>query len=207
MSEAVTATGATSAALVPTNGPPARRGDWLANQLPAGMLGDDFFLRFVRIFQAEAETLLTHADTLPHLADARLAPIEMVRYMARWLGTDGIDDSYGEAAQRAVLGMVARTLPWRGTRYALAQLLELYSEGPVTIVDGGGVYEEDRAPDDVAWVRLEVASTGRLPVEDFVALVLDEVPAHVRAEIVVAGARVWPQTAAHHGDQPTDGGS
>lgn len=206
MSEAVTAAGTPSAALVSGSTPPARRGDWLVNQLPAGMLGDDFFLRFVRIFQAEGETLLTHADTLPHLADARLAPIQMVRYMARWLGTDGIDDSYGEAAQRAVLGMVARTLPWRGTRYALAQLLEMYSGGPVTIVDGGGVYEEGRAPDDAAWVRLEVDSTGPLPTEDFIALVLDEVPAHVRAEIVVAGARVWPHEAAHAGDQPTEGG-
>ena len=193
MSEVTTTAGRTpGSAVVPANGPPARRGDWLVNQLPAGMLGDDFFVRFVRIFQSEAETLLTHADTLPHLADARLAPIEMVRYMARWLGTDAIDDSYGETAQRAVLGMVARTLPWRGTRYALTQMLELYSGGPVTIVDGGGVFEEDRSPDDVAWVRLEVTSTGPLPTDDFVALVLDELPAHVRAEILVGGAQAWP---------------
>jgi phage tail-like protein len=203
VSDAVAATGAASEALVSGTVPPTRRGDWLVNQLPAGMLSDDFFVRFVRIFQAEADTLLTHADTLPHLADPRLAPIEMVRYMARWLGTDGVDDSYGERAQRDVLSMVAHTLPWRGTRYALTQLLELYSGGPVTIVDGGGVYEEGRVPDDVAWVRLEVASSGPLPTEDFVALVLDEVPAHVRAEIVVAGARVWPRA----GDDTMQGGS
>ncbi|GAB2618798.1 phage tail protein [Pseudactinotalea suaedae] len=195
MNDAVTAVGQhVPEALVPPTTPPARRGDWLVNQLPAGMLADDFFVRFVRIFQAQAETLLAHADTLPHLADARIAPIEMVRYMARWLGTESIDDSYGEAAQRAVLGMVAKTLPWRGTRYALLRLLELYSGAPATLSEGGGVFEENRVPDDVAWVRLEVTSTGPLPTDDFVALVLDEVPAHVRTEIVVAGVRVWPAT-------------
>ncbi|WP_420114782.1 phage tail protein [Pseudactinotalea sp.] len=169
-----------------------RHEDWLVNQLPAGMVADDFFVRLVRIFQTQAQTLLSHADTLPHLADPRIAPIEMVRYMARWLGTDSIDDSYGETAERAVLSMVAATLPWRGTRYALTRLLELYSGGPARITDGGGVFEEGRAPGDVAWVRLEVTSSGPLPIEDFVALVLDEVPAHVRTEIVVGGARVWP---------------
>lgn len=196
---------------------PSRRDDWLVNQLPAGMLGDDFFVRLVRIFQEQAQTLVAHADSLPHLADPQLAPIEMVRYMARWLGTEGIDDSYGPIAQRAVLRMVAETLPWRGTRFALTRLLELYTGGPATIIDGGGVYEENRVPDDVAWVRLEVTSTGPLPTEDFIALVLDEVPAHVRTEIVIAGTLVWPpaptrtsilgaRAPGDHGNHHTDGG-
>lgn len=169
-----------------------RRPDWLVGQLPAGMLSEDFFVRFVRIFQEEAETLLAHADTLPHLADPRLAPIEMVRYMAQWLGTPGVDDSYGETAQRAVLLMIARTLPWRGTRYALERLLELYSGAPATVEEGGGVFRQGACPDDAAWVRLITASTGPLPAEDFLDLVLDEVPAHVRVEVVVAGERIWP---------------
>lgn len=173
----------------------SRAHDWMVGQLPAGMLADDFFVRFVRIFQAEAETVLAHADAVPHLADPRIAPLEMVRFMARWLGTEGIDASYPEAAQRAILLTVARTLPWRGTRYGLTQLLELYSGGPVTIVDTGGVFTEGRAPQGPPEVRLEVAGTGPLPPEDFVTLVLEEVPAHVRVEIVVAGARLWPPGA------------
>lgn len=190
---------------VPPVSTTGRREDWLVNQLPTGMIADDFFVRLVRIFQTQAKTLLSHADTLPHLVDPRIAPIEMVRYMARWLGTDSIDDSYGETAERAVLSMVATTLPWRGTRYALTRLLELYSGGPATITDGGGIFEEGRVPDDVAWVRLEVTSSGPLPIEDFVALVLDEVPAHVRTEIVVGGSRVWPQRPSEH-THHTDGG-
>ncbi|SEE66125.1 phage tail protein [Ruania alba] len=170
----------------------ARQHDWLVGQLPAGMLADDFFVRFVRIFQAEAHTLLSHADTLPHLADPRLAPIEMVRYLSGWLAAPEVDDAYGPHAQRQMLLTVAKTLPWRGTRKALVTLLELYSGAPVTISESGGVFDQGRAPDGARWVRLEVTSTGPLAEEDFVELVRDEVPAHVGVEIVVAGRQIWP---------------
>lgn len=185
----------------PPAGTVARSKDWLVGQLPAGMLSEDFFVRFVRIFQEQAQTLLTHADSLPHLADPQLAPPEMVRYLARWLGAPGIDDSYDEATQRAVLATIARTLPWRGTRHALVELAQLYSGGPATIADGGGVFAQGRAPADAAWVRIEVAGTGSLLTEDFLALMLDELPAHVRAQIVVGGRQVWPPSP----DSVTDG--
>lgn len=184
-----------SRAPTPSTAPPARRADWLVGQLPSGMLSEDFFVRFVRIFQAQAETFLSHADSLPHLADPRLAPSAMVRYMARWLGSPGVDDSYDEAAQRTILLTFARTLPWRGTRYGLEQLLELYSRGPATVEESGGIYDEGDAPTGEPWVRLAVGSTGPLPPEDFITLVLDEVPAHVRTEIVVAGTTIWPREA------------
>lgn len=188
-------------AALPTTGTavPARGADWLVGQLPAGMLSDDFFVRFVRIFQAQAETLLAHADTLPHLADPQLAPPEMVRYMAGWLGGPGIDDSYSVTAQRRILQTFARTLPWRGTRRGLEMLLELFSGAPATIVDGGGVFAQGELPDDVARVRLEVASTGPLREDDFLALVLDELPAHVRVEIVIGDHRAWPRADTNDG--------
>jgi phage tail-like protein len=194
MSEAVVAitNDVPAASPAPGTAAPARGSDWLVGQLPAGMLSDDFFVRFVRIFQAQSETLLTHADSLPHLADPQLAPTEMVRYMAGWLGGPGIDDSYAEVAQRRILRTFARTLPWRGTRHGLTMLLELFSGAPASITDGGGTFEQDEAPDDVAWVRLQVASTGPLLEGDFLSLVLDEVPAHVRAEIVVGDRLIWP---------------
>jgi len=203
MNEAVVALTTEVPAASPTPGTaaPDRGTDWLVGQLPAGMLSDDFFVRFVRIFQEQAETLLTHADSLPHLADPQLAPPEMVRYMAGWLGGPGIDDSYADIAQRRILQTFARTLPWRGTRDGLTMLLELFSGASVSITDGGGIFEEDEAPDDVAWVRLEVASTGPLLENDFLTLVLDEVPAHVRCEIVVGGQLIWPRVDAHEGGQ------
>src|SRR5690606_38241180 len=59
--------------------------------------------------------------------------------------------------------------------------------------------------DDAAWVIMQVESTGGLPEPDFVALVADEVPAHVRAELWVDGRRVWPAVPSTHG--PADGAS
>jgi phage tail-like protein len=170
----------------------SRHEDWLLRQLPAGMLSEDFFVRFVSIFQEQAGTLVAHADNLAHLADMRLTPTEMVRWMAQWLGLPGIDPGYSEEAQRRILKTAAATLQWRGTTTALTRLLELYSGGAVTVSEGGGIFEQGEAPVGPAWVVMEVESTGLLEEADFLSLVLDEVPAHVHAEIWVAQRRVWP---------------
>jgi len=170
----------------------SRHEDWLLRQLPAAMLSEDFFVRFVSIFQEQAGTLVAHADNLAHLADVRLTPTEMVRWMAQWLGLPGIDPGYSEEAQRRILKTAAATLQWRGTTTALTRLLELYSGGAVTVSEGGGIFEQGEAPVGPAWVVMEVESTGLLEEADFLSLVLDEVPAHVHAEIWVAQRRVWP---------------
>ena len=170
----------------------SRHEDWMLNQLPAGMLSEDFFARFVRIFQAQADTLLAHADNLPHLADHRITPPAMVRWMAEWLGQPGIDPSFAEPLQRQILATAGATLQWRGTTHGLRLLLELYSGAPVIISEGGGVFEEGTAPHGPAWVVMQVQSTGLLGEADFLELVLAEVPAHVHAEVWVGARCAWP---------------
>ena len=169
-----------------------RHEDWMLHQLPGGMLSEDFFVRFVRIFQEQAGTLLAHADNLPHLADGGITPAAMVRWMAQWLGLSGIDPSFSEELQRQILATAGETLQWRGTSRGLRRLLELHSGGPVTVSEGGGVFEPGTAPEGPAWVVMEVQSTGLLEEADFLQLVLDEVPAHVHAEIWVGTRRAWP---------------
>lgn len=170
--------------------------DWLVRQLPQGMLAEDFFVRFVSIFQEEAGTLLAHADNLPYLAEIGLTPTAMIRQMAHWLGLPGIDASFSPEAQRRILRTAAATLQWRGTRAGLERLLELYSGAPARIREGGGVFREGEAPDGRAWVVLEVDSTGPLGEADFLTLVLDEVPAAVRTEVRVGGRQIWPALPA-----------
>lgn len=172
-----------------------RPADWLLRQLPYGMLSEDFFVRFVSIFQEQGGTLLQHADNLPYLADVDVTPTAMVRQMGHWLGMPGIDTSYPAATQRRILRTAAQTLQWRGTVRGLTHLLELYSGGPVHVIESGGVYGEGAAPDGPAWAVLEVDSTGPLSESDFLALVLDEVPAHVQVEVRVASRTVWPVLA------------
>src|SRR5690606_14302142 len=83
--------------------PGVRTDDWLLNQLPAAMVADDFFARFVRIFQAQGSTLLVHADNVTNLADPSVAPPELVRWMTGWIGASGVDPSYPDEVHRAVL--------------------------------------------------------------------------------------------------------
>ncbi|MBV9823046.1 MAG: phage tail protein, partial [Actinobacteria bacterium] len=78
-----------------------------------------------------------------------------------------------------------------GTRAGLHQFLEMTSGGEAEVVDGGGIWPEGEAPADTAHVTMKVASTGWLEEADFVALVRDEVPAHVRAELWIGDRRVW----------------
>jgi len=173
-----------------------RRDDWLIAQLPVGMVEDDFFVRFVSIFQHLATTIMEGVDNLENVVDVTVAPEPMVRWLASWIGVTAIDASLPHQLQREIVRASARMLAWRGTRHGLRQFLELVSGGPVTIEDGGGVYAEGGAPRDPAWVRMRVTSTGWLPEADFVALVRDEVPAHVTTELWVGERQIWPAPQA-----------
>jgi hypothetical protein len=102
-----------------------------------------------------------------------------------------IDPSLPHELQRRIVRSSAQTLTWRGTAGGLQRFLELASGGPAEVSDGGGVWRDGEAPADTAWVRMSVESTGWLPEADFVALVRDEVPAHVRAELHVGARCVW----------------
>jgi phage tail-like protein len=164
---------------------------WMVNQLPVGMLDNDFFVRFVSIFQELGSSLLEDADNVDNLLDLAVAPDAMVRWLGSWIGTDAIDPSLSDELQRRIVAGAATTLTWRGTARGLTRFLELTSGGPAAVEDGGGVWRDGEAPADTAWVRMRVESTGWMHEADFVDLVRDEVPAHVRAELYVGDRRIW----------------
>lgn len=172
-----------------------RSPQWLLNQLPVGMLGSDFFVRFVSLFQEVATSIVENADNIPNVIDTGVAPPEMVRWLGSWIGVDSLDPSLPEELQRRIVRSSAETLTWRGTAAGLRRFLELISGGPAEVTDGGGVWREGDAPSDTAWVTMTVESTGWLPEPDFVALLRDEVPAHVRAELWV-GTRLASSSGA-----------
>lgn len=179
-------------ALPAVPGKTGRSPQWLLNQLPVGMLDSDFFVRFVSIFQELGGSLLDDADNIDNLVDVAVAPTAMVRWLGSWIGTETIDPSLDESVQRRIVAGAATTLTWRGTTAGLTRFLELTTGGPAEVVDGGGVWRDGEAPADTAWVRMTVQSTGWLAEADFIELVRDEVPAHVRAELFVGDRRIWP---------------
>lgn len=169
-----------------------RRDDWLVAQLPVGMVEDDFFVRFVSIFQDLSTTLLENVDNIDNVLDVTVAPDSMVRWLGSWIGADAVDPALPVGLQRVTVRTAARTLAWRGTRRGLVEFVELLSRGPATVTDTGGVYPEGGAPTDPPQVAICVESTGGMPEADFITLVRDQVPAHVYAEIFVGDRRIWP---------------
>jgi phage tail-like protein len=182
-----------------------RRDDWLVNQLPMGMLEDDFFARFVGIFQTVSSTMLDGVDNLDNVVDVTVAPESVVRWMGSWLGVEAIDSSLAHELQRRIVRECGKILAWRGTKRGLIGLLELMSGSPATVEESGGVYPEGTSPRGAPFVRMSVESTGWVSEEDFVKLASGELPAHVSFELYVGDRRVWPRAPEHtEPDGPLD---
>ena len=169
-----------------------RRDDWLIHQLPVGMIEDDFLVRYLTIFQRMSDTVIEQIDNLPKMFDPDVAPDEMVRTMAEWLGVDWVDSSLPDRTQREIVRRYAELIQWRGTRTGLKMLLELLTDGPVHVRDSGGVFPEGEAPGGPSHVRLDVADAGWNRVDDLIRIVRAEVPASVTFDLWVGDEHVWP---------------
>jgi phage tail-like protein len=169
---------------------PPRHPRWLVDQLPVGMVQSDFFVRFVALFQEVASTLLDDADLVEHIPDVTVTPAPMLQSLASWIGVDVVDASLPEQLQRTIVSSSSRSLAHRGTVRGLREFVEMLSGGPAEVLDGGGVWREGDAPQDIGWVRVTVAGTGHLSADEFVAMIRDEIPAHVRIELWVGSRRV-----------------
>lgn len=183
----------------------SRRPGWLVDQLPPAMVDEDFFRRFVTIFEEQAATLQAHGDNLDVLADTRLTPAEMLPWLASWIGVRALDGATGsdaataeagEARQRALLEAWAATLQARGTSGALRSVLTALCGPGVVVREGGGVFSEGTCPSDTAWLEVDLPTAGGLDPRSLLALVLDEIPAHVRVTVRVAGDQIYPAVTA-----------
>jgi phage tail-like protein len=178
------------------------RGRWLIDQLPLSMLDDDFMVRFLGIFQDLADTYVVQVDNVEHMVDVGVTPDPMVRYLGKWIGTDEIDPALPDVLQRRIVREYGRMLAWRGTAYGLRRLLELVTDHPAVIEDSGGVYPEGEAPDNPAYVRIAVESSGWATEDDLLDMVRAHLPAFVSFELQVGGTRVWPTDQPSRGSLP-----
>ena len=169
-----------------------RRDDWLVQQLPVGMAEDEFLVRFLRIFQDVADTVLVQIDGLAHQFDPTVAPDQMVRQLGAWIGIDWIDPSLDVRLQRRIVTEYAQILQWRGTARGLRRLMELVSGAPAVVRDSGGVHAEGESPGSPPHVHIEVESSGWATEPDLLRIVRAELPASVTFSLVVAGRTVWP---------------
>lgn len=184
---------------------PTRRPDgWLVRQLPVGLTDDDFFHRFVSLFEALSDSVLDGVDTLDHLLDTTVSPLPVVRYLATWLGMPTIDPDLPEELQRRLLQGAGAALQYRGTARGLTAYLRLLTGHEPVIEESGGVYRAGAAPLDAGHVRIRLDHTGGwLRDAHLRELIRDELPAHVSFELVVGGRQLWPPTPA----EPDETGS
>lgn len=167
----------------------------MTDQLPAHLLGDPFFRRFVGIFGELADGLRDHANGLEHVVDVSVAPDPLVRYLGRWLGLESIDPSLPVERQRDMVRGAGRLLAWRGTRTGLTGFLELVTGAPVAMSEGGGVFRQGEAPRGPVPVRIEVGYTGQVTDEHLLVLLRNELPADVEFDLRVGRRVVWPPGA------------
>lgn len=172
-----------------------RRESWLVGQLPMGMLDDDFFLRFVSMFEEEATTLVSGVDNIPNVVDPTVAPAEMVRWLGSWIGLPPIDSSLDEHMQRRLVRTGSECLAWRGTRRGLQRFLEVISDGAAEVLESGSIRRDQGqfAPDPS--VVMKVDGTGGMSVQEFVSVVRDELPANSQFEMWLGDSRIWPPDA------------
>jgi phage tail-like protein len=174
-----------------------RPDDWVVRQLPMGMTEDDFFVRFVSIFQHMSNTVFEQIDTLPSLFDTAVAPDALVRAVGSWVGLDWVDPSFDDRVQRVLVRGYSAGLQWRGTRRGLTDLLTMITGEPPIIQDSGGVYYEE-APDRPPHVRIVVANSGPATSRDLLRIIREELPASVTFELEIDGQRVHPLVEEMH---------
>ena len=176
----------------------SRNPEWLLQQLPSGMLNDDFFRRYMSIFQTMADTYLDHIDAIEHGFDPSVAPLPMVGAMGRWIGLDYLDEEIPPAAQRRVVKRYSALVGARGTAKGLQGLLEALTGAPVEVRDSGGIYYNRPAPTETpSHVDISVGSSAtpdpvQLDDTDLTRIVRRELPASVTFTMQRAGRTVHP---------------
>ena len=159
----------------------SRRG-WLLEQLPRPMAEDDFTHGFVSIFEDIAGSVRTRVSGFDAYLDPGLAPVEFMQWLGGWLALPSTS-SLSEVRLRALVSASGPLFTWRGTKRALAGLLEAVTGGEVEIRDNGGVFQEGRAPANDGSVSIKLSTTGALGEDDIRALIALDVPANASVEL------------------------
>jgi phage tail-like protein len=153
------------------------------------MASDVTLPRFLMAFEDIIDTIDGHIETQPHVLDPTVAPLEMVRWIAKWVGFE-VSPSLPSDRQRQLALAAGEVVRWRGTNRGLTALLEAFTGAEVTVADRGGVFREGQAPDRSVRVTVRVSEAGSLDDAQLVELVRDQLPADALIELAVGDRRV-----------------
>ena len=173
-----------------------RRDNWMLDQLPAWMLADDMFRRFVSVFQEISTTHMANVDQLEHDFDPALAPREMVQRMCQWVGFDMFNGNSADDEHRNVLNELTTLTGWSGTAVGMRRLLELVVAAPVDIMHTGGVFRDGEAPGGPGHVAIRLPTTGWAGERQLLDIVSHALPLSVTFELWLNDVQLWPTPQA-----------
>ncbi|MFC4639750.1 phage tail protein [Deinococcus hohokamensis] len=170
----------------PAHVPPRTAPSLYTQFLPPLFQESEFLSRYLKIFEVIWEPLQVRQDHLEAHFDARLAPPQMLPWMAQWLGVP-LDPHWPEARQRAWMREAVSLYRWRGTRYGLTRALE-------TVYGLSPVLEEDPSQPHTLEVRVLDSLDGPDTAnrEAITRFVHQHAPAHTRVTVTFVDAPESP---------------
>ena len=155
----------------------------LGRALPALYQEDPFTQRFLGGLDEVLAPVLSVLDCLDAYVDPRTAPLDVLRWVASWVGVD-VDPAWPADKQRDVVRAAARVHAGRGTAAALVEWVLLVHGLHAEVRESGGVAVSDvpggdlpGQPEPVVHVRLKGATAEQ--VEAVRPVLRSWCPAHV----------------------------
>jgi phage tail-like protein len=171
----------------PPPGVPADRSTYL-KYLPAVYSADEFLGRFLLIFEHVLSPIERTVANIPYYFDARIAPPEMLTWLASWLGLV-LDERWPEAQRRALIRSAVELYQWRGTRRGLAEFLRLYTGFTPEIVEAGANGKAAAASDAFRFiVRVRVPDPAQVDRTVLETIIDAEKPAHAGYALEISAA-------------------
>lgn len=111
----------------------------LINFLP-GIYHSDFMARFLGIFESIQTPIEWTVDAFDLFLDPDSSPSSFLAWLGSWYGLT-FDASWSEDQRRLLIGEAHAIFARRGTRWAMARILEIYSGSTPEIIDTGDSLE------------------------------------------------------------------
>jgi len=164
----------------------------LGERLPALFQEDGFVQQLTSALDEVLAPVFVSLDNLPAYLDPDLAPVDFLGWLAGWVGV-GLDENWPEARQRELVSRAADLYRRRGTVFALAEQIALYTGSTPEIEDSGGVASSPTpggtmpgTGDPRLVVRVRVSDPDSVDVRRLEALVAEAKPAHVPHQVEVS---------------------